>query len=292
MVVTAHLGRPKGAPDPAYTLAPVADRLGELLGADVAFATDTVGESAHETVSALEDGQVAVLENVRFNEGETSKDDAVRASFAGQLSQLADAFVSDGFGVVHRKQASVYDVALRLPAGDGGPGGHRGRGAAPAHPRSRAALRRRAGRLEGLRQARRHRQPARQGRPAADRRRHGVHVPEGAGARGRQEPPRGRPARHLPRLPAPRRGVRGRDRAADRHRRRHRVPVRRPRARAAGRRRRRDPGRRPRARHRARLGRRVRRGASPAPAPCSGTARWACSRPTPSPAARAPSPRR
>ena len=120
VVVTAHLGRPKGEPDPAYTLKPVAERLGELLGTDVAFASDTVGESAHDTVAALEDGQVAVLENVRFNEGETSKDDDVRGSFAGQLSQLADAFVSDGFGVVHRKQASVYDVALRLPSAMGG----------------------------------------------------------------------------------------------------------------------------------------------------------------------------
>ena len=120
VVVTAHLGRPKGEPDPAYTLKPVAQRLGELLGTDVAFASDTVGESAHETVAALEDGHVAVLENVRFNEGETSKDDDVRGSFAGQLAQLADAFVSDGFGVVHRKQASVYDVALRLPSAMGG----------------------------------------------------------------------------------------------------------------------------------------------------------------------------
>ncbi|EON23907.1 MULTISPECIES: phosphoglycerate kinase [Nocardioides] len=120
VVVTAHLGRPDGAPDPAFSLAPVAARLGELLGREVAFATDTVGESASETVAALADGDVAVLENVRFNEGETSKDDDVRASFAGQLAQLADAFVSDGFGVVHRKQASVYDVALRLPSAMGG----------------------------------------------------------------------------------------------------------------------------------------------------------------------------
>ncbi len=115
VVVTAHLGRPKGAPDPKYSLAPVAYRLGELLGRDVAFATDTVGESAKATVDALGDGEVAVLENVRFNEGETSKDDAVRGAFADQLAALADAFVSDGFGVVHRKQASVYDVAQRLP---------------------------------------------------------------------------------------------------------------------------------------------------------------------------------
>lgn len=120
VVVVAHLGRPKGSPDPAYTLAPVAERLGELLGKPVAFATDTVGASASETVAGLDDGDVAVLENVRFNDGETSKDDDVRSSFADQLAQLADAFVSDGFGVVHRKQASVYDVALRLPSAMGG----------------------------------------------------------------------------------------------------------------------------------------------------------------------------
>ena len=120
VVVTAHLGRPKGAPDPKYSLRPVAERLSELLGRPVAFATDTVGTSATETVAGLQDGDVAVLENVRFNDGETSKDDEVRAAFAGQLAQLADAFVSDGFGVVHRKQASVYDVALRLPSAMGG----------------------------------------------------------------------------------------------------------------------------------------------------------------------------
>lgn len=120
VVVTAHLGRPKGEPDPAYSLAPVAARLGELLGQDVAFASDTVGASASETVASLEDGQVAVLENVRFNAGETSKQDEVRTAFASELAKLADAFVSDGFGVVHRKQASVYDVALQLPSAMGG----------------------------------------------------------------------------------------------------------------------------------------------------------------------------
>jgi phosphoglycerate kinase len=119
VVVTAHLGRPKGAPEERYSLAPVAARLGELLGTDVAFARDTVGESAHETVAQLEDGQVALLENVRFNAGETSKDDGERAGFARQLADLADVFVSDGFGVVHRKQASVYDVAQILPSAMG-----------------------------------------------------------------------------------------------------------------------------------------------------------------------------
>ena len=118
VVVTAHLGRPKGAPDPEFSLGPVALRLGELLGHEVFFATDTVGESARIVVDALEDGQVALLENVRFNAGETSKDDAERGAFADQLAALTGddgAFVSDGFGVVHRKQASVYDVAQRLP---------------------------------------------------------------------------------------------------------------------------------------------------------------------------------
>jgi phosphoglycerate kinase len=120
VVVTAHLGRPKGEPEERYSLRPVAERLGELLGAEVAFATDTVGDSARSVVDGLVDGQVALLENVRFNAGETSKDDAERGAFADQLAALADAFVSDGFGVVHRKQASVYDVAQRLPHAMGG----------------------------------------------------------------------------------------------------------------------------------------------------------------------------
>ncbi|RHA44258.1 phosphoglycerate kinase [Cellulomonas rhizosphaerae] len=115
VVVTAHLGRPKGAPEDKYSLAPVAARLGELLGQDVALAKDTIGDSAKETVAALQDGQIALLENIRFDPRETSKDDAERGALAADLAQLADVFVSDGFGVVHRKQASVYDVALVLP---------------------------------------------------------------------------------------------------------------------------------------------------------------------------------
>jgi phosphoglycerate kinase len=120
VVVCAHLGRPKGAPEARYSLAPVALRLEELLGVPVAFATDTVGESARSAVGGLADGQVALLENLRFNVGETSKDDAVRGAFADELASLADVFVSDGFGVVHRKHASVYDVAQRLPHAMGG----------------------------------------------------------------------------------------------------------------------------------------------------------------------------
>ncbi|MBK5216923.1 MAG: phosphoglycerate kinase [Propionibacteriales bacterium] len=120
VIVMAHLGRPKGTPDPAFSLAPVAVRLGELLGSDVAFAADTVGSDAQRVVASLAEGQVAVLENVRFNAGETSKDDAERAAFADALAVLGDVFVSDGFGVLHRKQASVYDLAKRLPSAFGG----------------------------------------------------------------------------------------------------------------------------------------------------------------------------
>jgi phosphoglycerate kinase len=116
VLVTAHLGRPDGAPDDAYSLRPVAARLGELLGSPVQFAADTVGSDAQRVAGELADGEVAVLENVRFNAGETSKDDVARGAFADELARLADLFVSDGFGVVHRKQASVYDVAERLPA--------------------------------------------------------------------------------------------------------------------------------------------------------------------------------
>jgi len=119
VVVTAHLGRPKGAPDPAFSLAPVAARLGELLGSEITLAQDVVGESATDVVAGLSDGQIAMLENVRFDPRETSKVDAERAALAEDFATLVGqtgAFVSDGFGVVHRKQASVYDVARMLPA--------------------------------------------------------------------------------------------------------------------------------------------------------------------------------
>ncbi|RCW40377.1 phosphoglycerate kinase [Halopolyspora algeriensis] len=123
VVVTAHLGRPKGAPDPQFSLAPVARRLGELLGAEVALADDVVASSAHAVVRGMADGSVALLENVRFDARETSKDDAEREGLADDLVGLVGsdaAFVSDGFGVVHRKQASVYDVAKKLPGFAGG----------------------------------------------------------------------------------------------------------------------------------------------------------------------------
>ncbi len=120
VIVCSHLGRPKGAPDPKYTLAPVAARLGELLGSPVAFAEDTVGESARTVVTDLDGGEVALLENLRFNAGETSKDDAERGAFADQLAAFAEAYVDDAFGAVHRKHASVYDVPARLPHYAGG----------------------------------------------------------------------------------------------------------------------------------------------------------------------------
>ncbi|GAA1969573.1 phosphoglycerate kinase [Catenulispora subtropica] len=119
VIVAAHLGRPKGEPDPKYSLAPVAERLGELLDVPVTFAADTVGESARAAVAAMPERSVVLLENVRFNAGETSKDDAARGAFADQLAALADVYVSDGFGAVHRKHASVYDIAKRLPSGAG-----------------------------------------------------------------------------------------------------------------------------------------------------------------------------
>jgi phosphoglycerate kinase len=120
VVVLAHLGRPKGEVNPKYSLAPAAKRLGELLGTDVKLASDVVGESARATVEALADGEVAMLENVRYEPGEESKDEAVRGELADRYAALGDVFVSDGFGVVHRKQASVYDLAARLPNAAGG----------------------------------------------------------------------------------------------------------------------------------------------------------------------------
>jgi len=118
VVVTAHLGRPKGAPDQKYSLAPAASRLGELLGVTVPLADDLVGPSARETVAALNGGQLAMLENVRFDGRETSKDADERGQLADDLVGVVGpdaAYVSDGFGVVHRKQASVYEIAQRLP---------------------------------------------------------------------------------------------------------------------------------------------------------------------------------
>jgi len=116
VVVISHLGRPDGAPDSKYSLEPAAARLAELLGQPVFFASDTVGSEAQGAVKALERGGVVVLENLRFNAAETSKDSEVREAFAAKLAEFGDFFVSDGFGVVHRKQASVYELAKALPS--------------------------------------------------------------------------------------------------------------------------------------------------------------------------------
>lgn len=120
VVVVAHLGRPKGEPDPQYSLESLVGRLSELVGREVAFAGDTVGEKARAAVEALGEGDIVLLENLRFNAGETSKDATERTEFARQLAELADRYVSDGFGVVHRAQASVHEIAQLLPAAAGG----------------------------------------------------------------------------------------------------------------------------------------------------------------------------
>lgn len=119
VIVISHLGRPDGAPDDKYSLRPVATRLGELLNRPVRFVPSTVGSEAESAVSALGDGDILVLENLRFNPEETSKDESVRREFARRIAALGDAFVSDGFGVVHRKQASVYELASALPSAAG-----------------------------------------------------------------------------------------------------------------------------------------------------------------------------
>lgn len=119
VIVAAHLGRPKGQVNSDFSLAPVAKRLGELLGKDVVLASDTIGEGAHAATADMADGDVVLLENVRFDPRESSKVDAEREELAAEYAKLADAFVSDGFGVVHRKQASVYDIAKVLPSAAG-----------------------------------------------------------------------------------------------------------------------------------------------------------------------------
>jgi phosphoglycerate kinase len=115
VIVCSHLGRPKGVRDPRYSLDPVAVRLGQLLGRPVVLAADTAGPAARTAVAALGPGETVLLENVRFNPGETASDDAVRGEFAGQLAELADLYVGDGFSAMHRRHASVFDLPARLP---------------------------------------------------------------------------------------------------------------------------------------------------------------------------------
>ena len=119
VLICSHLGRPEGQANMEFTLAPVSVRLGELLGQTVIFATDTIGDNAKEVAKGLASGSVAVLENLRFAEAETSKDEGIRMEFAKKLANLGDKYVSDGFGVVHRKHASVYELATLLPSAAG-----------------------------------------------------------------------------------------------------------------------------------------------------------------------------
>ena len=116
VAICSHLGRPEGEPNPKYSLAPVAERLEELLGQPVIFAADTVGPQATAAMKVIEDGGVVLLENLRFNAAETSKDQEEREAFAAELAALGEVLVSDGFGVVHRKQASVYELAKLIPS--------------------------------------------------------------------------------------------------------------------------------------------------------------------------------
>ena len=226
VVVTAHLGRPKGEPDPKFSLAPVATALGEQLGRHVQLAGDVVGTDALARAEGLTDGDVLLLENIRFDPRETSKDDAERLALAKALVELVahrridGAFVSDGFGVVHRKQASVYDVADTAAALRGHAGGRRGQGARAADQLHRPAVRRGARRVEGLRQAGRHREPGDQGRQPDHRRRNVLHLPCRTGSSGRNLAAAGGDDRHLPQAAG---GLRRRHPPAGGHRRRREV---------------------------------------------------------------------
>ena len=115
IVIAAHLGRPKGVPAPEFSLAPVAKRLGELLGQEIIFTGELTGESIVQSAKALMPGQILLLENIRFDAAETSKEEAERLAFAKQLANLADVYVGDGFGAVHRKHASVFDLPKLMP---------------------------------------------------------------------------------------------------------------------------------------------------------------------------------
>ena len=201
VVVMAHLGRPKGQVNPKYSLAPAAKRLGELLGTEVTLAGDVVGPSAAEMVAGLGDGEIGMLENVRYEPAEESKVDAERAELAQKYASFGDVFVSDGFGVVHRKQASVYDVASLLPNAAGGlvlaeVEVLKRLTESPERPYvvvlGGAKVSDKLAVIANLLEHRRH---------ARGRRRHALHLPRGPGPRGRHQPAGARPDRDRPRLP-------------------------------------------------------------------------------------------
>ena len=253
----AHLGRPKGEVNPKYSLAPAAKRLSELLGAEVTLAERRgrpVGPGRPSPGSPTATSRM--LENVRYEPGEESKDEAVRGELADRYAALGDVFVSDGFGVVHRKQAQRLRPGPAAAQRGRRPGRGRGRGAQAADRGPGPPVRGGARRRQGLRQARRDRQPAQDRRHAGDRWRDALHLPGRPGPRGGQEPARGRPDRDGQGLPRRGGGHRQADRAADRHRRGAGVQGRR----AADRgRRRRHPGRPARAGHRPGVGQGLRR---------------------------------
>ena len=293
MVVTAHLGRPKGEPERALLAAPVAARLGELLGArsrspPTRSAAERRRDGGGLAGRARRRARERPLQPRRDQQGRRR---ARRRSPTSSPSwRTRSCPTASGSCTASRRR--VYDVAQRLPHAMGALVAKEIEVLRRLTVEPGAPLRRRARRLEGLRQARCHRQPAREGRQAADRWRDGVHLPQGAGPRGGQEPAGGRPARRLSYLPRPGQGVGRRDPAADRHRGRHRVPVGRPRAPA---RRRTRPRRSlptpsawtsvPSLQRRSLRPSRTRR-------PSSGTARWASSRSMRSRVALAPWPRR
>ena len=172
----SHLGRPK-KPDKENSLAPVAKRLGELLGKAVVLAPDCVGPEAEKAVAAMKPGDVVLLENVRFHPEEEKND----PPFAAKLASLGDVYVNDAFGTAHRAHASTEGVARKLPGGRRVPHGEGDQVPRRGLREAREALRRDHRRGEGLHEDRRAREPAAPGRRIPHRRRHGVHVPEGAG---------------------------------------------------------------------------------------------------------------
>ena len=189
VIACSHLGKPKGEWKENLSLKPVAKRLSELLGMDVIMAADIIGEDAKAKAAALQPGQLMLLENLRFDKREEKND----PEFARELASMADVYVSDAFGTVHRAHASTAGVSAYLPAYAGLLVEKEISIMGKALERSRPSLRRHPRRRQGQRQDRRHQQPAGEGRHHHRRRRHGLHLQDGPGPHHRQEPARGRP---------------------------------------------------------------------------------------------------
>ena len=274
VIVLAHLGRPAGTPEAKYSLAPAAARLSELLGKTVTLADDLVGESAAATVAALAPGDVAMLENVRFDARETSKVDAERESLASELrpSRMRSYPTALAWFTASKRRCTTSRNCSPRPQA------RSCRRKSSRFPRRfhrpRASLRRGARRVQGFGQAWRNRESAHQGGSFAHRRRNGVHVPRCQGVRGGYLAARGRPDRHGQGLPCNGRTDRRGDRAANRHHRGGRVRGRCQRGRGC---RRRDSLESHGARTSARIPPSCSRRRSRMPRRSSGTAPWACS---------------